>query len=172
MTFAGRSGSRAGFTIALLTARDMEIDIVSGLECGADDYITKPFSLMVLRARIRALLRRNVPEQKSEYRKGCFHFLFDRMEFYKEGRPVELSKTERRILQLLVFHEGQVITRDRLMEWVWPDEQSMWRTMRSPSASVVSGISWKMPRPGRNISGLFMEKDMCGSQTDTTGGKR
>ena len=91
--------------IALLTARDMEIDIVSGLECGADDYITKPFSLMVLRARIRALLRRNVPEQKSEYRKGCFHFLFDRMEFYKEGRPVELSKTERRILQLLVFHE-------------------------------------------------------------------
>lgn len=107
--------------IALLTARDMEIDIVSGLECGADDYITKPFSLMVLRARIRALLRRNVPEQKSEYRKGCFHFLFDRMEFYKEGRPVELSKTERRILQLLVFHEGQVITRDRLMEWVWPD---------------------------------------------------
>ena len=107
--------------IALLTARDMEIDIVSGLECGADDYITKPFSLMVLRARIRALLRRNVSEQKSEYRKGCFIFCLTRMEFYKEGRPVELSKTERRILQLLVFHEGQVITRDRLMEWVWPD---------------------------------------------------
>ena len=65
--------------IALLTAKDMELDIVSGLESGADDYITKPFSLMVLRARIRALLRRNVPEQRSEYRKGCFHFLFDRM---------------------------------------------------------------------------------------------
>ena len=107
--------------IALLTAKDMELDIVSGLESGADDYITKPFSLMVLRARIRALLRRNVPEQRSEYRKGCFHFLFDRMEFYKNGQAVDLSKTERRILHLLVFHEGQIITRERLMDWVWPD---------------------------------------------------
>ncbi len=107
--------------IALLTAKDMELDIVSGLESGADDYITKPFSLMVLRARIRALLRRNVPEQKNEYRKGCFHFLFDRMEFYKNGQSIDLSKTERRILHLLVFHEGQIITRERLMEWVWPD---------------------------------------------------
>lgn len=52
--------------IALLTAKDMELDIVKGLECGADDYITKPFSLMVLRARIRALLRRNIGEQQSE----------------------------------------------------------------------------------------------------------
>ena len=107
--------------IALLTAKDMELDIVSGLESGADDYITKPFSLMVLRARIRALLRRNVPEQRSEYRKGCFHLLFDRMEFYKNGQAVDLSKTERRILHLLVFHEGQIITRERLMDWVWPD---------------------------------------------------
>ena len=107
--------------IALLTAKDMELDIVSGLESGADDYITKPFSLMVLRARIRALLRRNVPEQRSEYRKGCFQFLFDRMEFYKNGQAVDLSKTERRILHLLVFHEGQIITRERLMDWVWPD---------------------------------------------------
>ena len=107
--------------IALLTAKDMELDIVSGLESGADDYITKPFSLMVLRARIRALLRRNVPEQRSEYRKGCFQFLFDRMEFYKNGQAVDLSKTERRILHLLVFHEGRIITRERLMDWVWPD---------------------------------------------------
>lgn len=107
--------------IALLTAKDMELDIVSGLEGGADDYITKPFSLMVLRSRIRALLRRNVPEQRSEYRKGCFQFLFDRMEFYKNGQAVDLSKTERRILHLLVFHEGQIITRERLMDWVWPD---------------------------------------------------
>ena len=52
--------------IALLTAKDMELDIVKGLECGADDYITKPFSLMVLRARVRALLRRNSGEQKSK----------------------------------------------------------------------------------------------------------
>lgn len=107
--------------IALLTAKDMELDIVKGLECGADDYITKPFSLMVLRARIRALLRRNVGEQKSEYSDPIFRFCFDTMEFYKEGNSIELSKTEQRILYLLVFNAGQILTRERLLEWVWPD---------------------------------------------------
>lgn len=107
--------------IALLTAKDMELDIVAGLECGADDYITKPFSLMVLRARIRALLRRGEPEQKAEYENRVFRFSFDTMQFYKEGKAIELSKTEQRILHLLVFHEGQILTRERLMEWVWPE---------------------------------------------------
>lgn len=107
--------------IALLTAKDMELDIVKGLECGADDYITKPFSLMVLRARVRALLRRNTERQKSEYKNKVFQFCFDTMKFYKEGNSIELSKTEQRILYLLVFNEGQIITRERLLEWVWPD---------------------------------------------------
>lgn len=107
--------------IALLTAKDMEMDIVKGLECGADDYITKPFSLMVLRARIRALLRRNTGEQQSEYSSHVFRFCFDTMEFYKEGNAIELSKTEQRILYLLVFHVGQVLSRERLLEWVWPE---------------------------------------------------
>lgn len=107
--------------IALLTAKDMEMDIVKGLECGADDYITKPFSLMVLRARIRALLRRNTGEQQSEYSSHVFRFCFDTMEFYKEGNAIELSKTEQRILYLLVFHAGQVLSRERLLEWVWPE---------------------------------------------------
>ena len=106
--------------IVLLTAKDMELDIVTGLECGGDDYITKPFSLMVLRARIRALLRRNVPEKKSEYQDEIFHFSFDTMEFYKQGKAIELSKTEQRILYLLVMHPGQILTREQLLEWVWP----------------------------------------------------
>ena len=105
----------------MLTARDMELDIVKGLECGADDYITKPFSLMVLRARIRALLRRNTEEQKSEYEDSVFRFCFDTMEFYKDGNLIELSKTEQRILYLLVFHAGRILTRERLLEWVWPE---------------------------------------------------
>lgn len=107
--------------IALLTAKDMELDIVKGLECGADDYITKPFSLMVLRARVRALLRRNSGEQKSEYKDDIFRFCFDTMKFYKDGSSIELSKTEQRILYLLVFNVGQILTRERLLEWVWPD---------------------------------------------------
>lgn len=108
-------------SIILLTARDMELDIVRGLECGADDYITKPFSAMVLRARIRALLRRTAPEQETDYKNGPFRFQFATMEFMKDGVSVELSRTEQRILYLLVFHPGQILTRERLMEWVWPD---------------------------------------------------
>lgn len=107
--------------IALLTARDMELDIVAGLESGADDYITKPFSLMVLRARIRALLRRNTQEQAKEYHREPFHFRFETMEFSKNGQIIDLSKTEQRILYLLVFHPGQLLTREQLMNHVWPD---------------------------------------------------
>lgn len=107
--------------IALLTAKDMELDIVSGLESGADDYITKPFSLMVLRARIRALLRRNIREQEAVYQDGVFRFYFDTMKFYKNDALIELSKTEQRILHLLVFNQNQIITRERLLEWVWPE---------------------------------------------------
>ncbi|POP33652.1 DNA-binding response regulator, partial [Lactonifactor longoviformis] len=107
--------------IAILTARDMELDIVKGLESGADDYITKPFSLMVLRARIRALLRRNNPESEKDYRDSVFLFRFASMEFFKSGKPIELSKTEQRILYLLVSNPNKIITRERLLEWVWPD---------------------------------------------------
>ncbi len=107
--------------VALLTAKDMELDIVAGLECGADDYITKPFSLMVLRARIRALLRRNVEKQEKNYQDRIFQFSFDTMKFYKNNHIIELSKTEQRILSFLVFHEGQIMTRERLLAYVWPE---------------------------------------------------
>jgi len=107
--------------VILLTAKDMELDIVRGLECGADDYITKPFSLMVLRARIRALLRRNDNFQKTGYQNEIFCFQFDTMDFYKNGKAVELSKTEQRILYTLVSNAGQILTMELLMERVWPD---------------------------------------------------
>lgn len=107
--------------IALLTAKDMELDIVKGLESGADDYITKPFSLMVLRARIRALLRRSPVRNEQEYKDSVFLFRFETMEFYKNGIPIELSKTEQRILYLLISNPNLIITRERLLEWVWPD---------------------------------------------------
>lgn len=108
--------------ILLLTARDMEIDVVRGLKCGADDYITKPFSAMILRARIHALLRRsNIEQSESDYQKGIFHFDFLKMEFLKNDQAVELSRTEQRILYILSCNEGQIISRERLMERVWPD---------------------------------------------------
>lgn len=107
--------------IALLTAKDMEMDIVKGLESGADDYITKPFSLMVLRARVRALLRRNAEDARHVYEDGQFCFRFDAMEFYKDNQMVELSKTEQKILYLLVSNPGRIVTRERMLDWVWGD---------------------------------------------------
>ena len=109
--------------IILLTARDMEVDIVRGLEYGADDYITKPFSIMILRSRIRALLRRNniIENNYGDYNKGKFVFKFTSMKFYKDNILIELSKTEQRILYILVSNENIIITRERLLGWVWPD---------------------------------------------------
>ena len=107
--------------IVLLTAKSMEMDIVKGLESGADDYITKPFSLMVLRARIRALLRRNIIASEQEYRDYVFLFRFETMEFYKNGVQIDLSKTEQRILYLLISNPNRILTREQLLEWVWPE---------------------------------------------------
>lgn len=112
---------RIKIPIALLTAKGMEMDIVKGLESGADDYITKPFSLMVLRARIRALLRRNITTNEQEYRNSIFIFRFETMEFYKNGVPIALSKTEQRILYLLISNPNRILTRERLLEWVWTE---------------------------------------------------
>lgn len=107
--------------ILMLTAKDTELDIVTGLESGADDYITKPFNLIILRARIRALLRRTTDDTSRTYEKVPFVFKFETMEFYKHQKAIELSRTEQKILYLLVFNGGQIITRERLLEWVWPD---------------------------------------------------
>lgn len=107
--------------IMLLTAKDMELDIVTGLEMGGDDYITKPFSLMVLRARVRSLLRRSTYDHNQYYKQGGFEFHFDTMEFYKHGVSIDLSKTEQRLLYLFVFHEALILTRERLLEWIWPE---------------------------------------------------
>lgn len=121
LDFCRELKQRSNVPIALLTAKDMEMDIVRGLESGADDYITKPFSLMVLRARIRALLRRSGEAERGEYRDSVFLFRFDTMEFYKDGISVELGRTEQRILYLLISNRNQIMTRERLLEWVWPE---------------------------------------------------
>ena len=104
--------------VILLTANDLETDIVAGLELGADDYITKPFSLAVLRARVNRLLRRgSAPAAALEL--GPFSFDFERLRFMRNGTEVELSKTEQRLLRLLVEHRGQTLTREQLLDRVW-----------------------------------------------------
>lgn len=107
--------------VILLTANDMEMDIVTGLESGADDYITKPFSLAVLRARVNAQLRRGAHPRASCVEIDAFRFDFDRMDFRKAGRPVELSKTEQKLLRLLIENRGRTLPRAMLVDRIWTD---------------------------------------------------
>ena len=103
----------------LLTANDLELDEVTGLEAGADDYITKPFSLAVLRARVNAQLRRSVPVNLDRIELNGFLFDFARLEFSKGGTLIDLSKTEQRLLRLLVENRGRTLPRELLLEKVW-----------------------------------------------------
>ena len=107
--------------VILLTANDLEVDIVAGLELGADDYITKPFSLAVLRARVNTQLRRGGTAQPERLELGGYIFDFGRMSFSKEGVPVELSKREQQLLRLLVENRGQTLTRAALVDRIWTD---------------------------------------------------
>ena len=107
--------------VVLLTANDMELDEVTGLEAGADDYITKPFSLAVLRARVAAQLRRGDQKQPEAVELGPFRFDFQTMDFRREGKAVELSKTEQRLLRVLVENRGRTLPRSLLVDRVWTD---------------------------------------------------
>lgn len=107
--------------VILLTANDLETDIVAGLELGAEDYITKPFSLAVLRARVNAQLRRGKGAGNEVVETGEFVFDFGRMEYRKKGKLVELSKTEQRLLRLLVQNRGTTLSRGDLVDRVWTD---------------------------------------------------
>lgn len=109
----------AAVPVILLTANDLEMDVVTGLESGADDYITKPFSLAILRARVNAQLRRRVKSSCVEL--GGFRFDFERMAFWKNGEPIELSKTEQKLLRLLVENRGQTVSRGILIDRIWTD---------------------------------------------------
>lgn len=108
-----------GSAVIFITANDLEVDEVVGLEVGADDYITKPFSLAVLRARIQAVLRRNEEVSHNTFYLENFSFNFDSMTFLKRNVTLDLSKTEQRLLKVLVVNRGQVLSRQKLLERIW-----------------------------------------------------
>lgn len=112
--------------IIMLTAKDTEEDIIQGFELGADDYIVKPFSLMELLARIRAVLRRaEAPQQPAELRSfadGELVVDFARRRVIVRGEPVDLTPTEFELLSCLVRNAGRVVPREILLAQVWGDE--------------------------------------------------
>ena len=107
--------------IIMLTARSSEMDKIAGLDFGADDYITKPFSLSELLARIRAVLRRAYPVKKEleKYVFGNVEIDFKKMNAYVNGKEVRFSKKEYLMLQYFVQREGEVVHRHDLLDEVW-----------------------------------------------------
>lgn len=110
-----------GYPVIILTANDLESDIVSGLESGADDYITKPFSLAVLRARVNAQLRRAENSGNGKYICGEYAFDFDRMIFTVNGVQTDLSVTEQKLLRILTDNAGITLSREKLIDRIWTD---------------------------------------------------
>jgi len=110
--------------VIMLTARGEEVDRVLGLELGADDYVTKPFSLRELLARVRAVLRRPGPRQRfEEFAVGDVRMHLRGRQVFKAGREVRLTRKEFDLLRYLVEHRGEVLTRERLLDEVWGYER-------------------------------------------------
>jgi DNA-binding response OmpR family regulator len=112
---------RAGLRtpIILLTAKTQEAEKVLGLELGADDYVTKPFSPLELRARIKAVLRRAAGDLPEVCRFGDFEADFSRCELRRFGKPMEATPLEFKLLAAFLHHRGHVVSRNQLLDEVW-----------------------------------------------------
>ena len=114
--------------ILFLTAKSQEIDKVLGLELGADDYVTKPFSRRELLARVKAILRRgaNPPTELEPYGFGDVEVDFRRYETRKRGRAVHLTRREYALLRFLIEHSDDVVSRFEILDQVWGDAASVY----------------------------------------------
>lgn len=109
--------------ILMLTARGEETDRVQGLSLGADDYLVKPFSVLELSARVKAILRRTRPlDRPALLRSGPFRFDLPRLEARREGRLLELTPREFRLLEILITHAGRTHSRKELLQLAWESD--------------------------------------------------
>ena len=113
--------------IIMLTARTDETDKVLGLELGADDYVTKPFSPKELVARVKAVLRRHDAKTQGKTINPGKNLVIhrDTYEVYQDGKPLILTATEFKILELLALHQGTVFTRDKILNHLWGEEKAV-----------------------------------------------
>ena len=105
--------------VLMLTARDAVPDIINGLNAGADDYLTKPFSFLELLARIRALVRRQQIRRKNVLELGELVLDLTTLRAFRKGQEIHLSHTEYRLLELLVRNTGRVVTRGEILGTIW-----------------------------------------------------
>ena len=105
--------------VILLTARAQETEKVLGLDSGADDYVTKPFSLHELRARIRAMLRRTLDVAPGIHRFGECEVDFERAELRRGGKTVEITAQELKLMAAFIRHRGRVLSREQLINAAW-----------------------------------------------------
>ncbi len=145
--------------IIMLTARGQEIDKVVGLELGADDYVTKPFSIRELLARVRAILRRTDPGRKrlGSYRFADVELDFETYRAKKAGEPLDMSPREFELLRYLIERKGETVTRDQLLEDVWGyDNYPSTRTVDTHIAKLRAkiGDSGVEPRYILTIHGM------------------
>lgn len=145
--------------VIMVTAQHTEYDRVRGLDAGADDFISKPFGMMELVARVRAVLRRSEPaDTVRDYRLGSLYLCPQRHQVQVDGKDIMLTSKEFSLLALLMEHSGTVLTRDILMERIWGMETDREnrtldvhiRTLRAklgtagPCIETVRGIGYKI----------------------------
>lgn len=112
------------FPIIMVTARDGVSDKVLGLECGADDYIAKPFNSLELSARIKAVLNRMERSiVKNNFESGVLSINFKSRQAFLQGQEINLTKTEYELLELFVNYSGEVLPREFIREQIWRDSQ-------------------------------------------------
>ena len=141
--------------ILMLTARGEEGDRVLGLDLGADDYVTKPFSLRELLARVRALLRRAQPPRApiDELRVNDVAIDFRKYEATAGGRPLDLTRREFQLLRVLASRPGEVVTRSELLDQVWGlDDYPTTRTVDTHIASLRAKIERDPANPERLLT--------------------
>jgi len=142
--------SKPEIPVLMLTAKSQEADVVTGLDLGADDYMTKPFSVLELLARINALLRR-LPSNSSvadTYKFGNTEINFRTYEAYKDGKSLRFSPREFEILRYLLERKGEVVTRDELLNRVWGyDSFPYTRTIDAHIAALRKKIEEKPDKP-------------------------
>jgi two-component system alkaline phosphatase synthesis response regulator PhoP len=133
--------------IIMLTARGQEVDKVVGLELGADDYVTKPFSIRELLARVKAVLRRagTIPKQGEKFAFGEVEVNLRNCQVSRKGKALEFSSKEFELLKYFLNHPGETLSRDRLLEDVWGYDR--FPTTRTVDAHIVRLRQKVEPKP-------------------------